>query len=335
MRLSRRSLLLAGLSLGAGLGDASAQPAQVPDALAVSARPILAFQPSDPARARFGSMLFRSGLVLTSPSREFGGFSGLWRSPDGSSLVAITDRAHWLTGRLTYDSGKLLGLADAALEPMLNGAGRPLHRTRSFDTEALCIDGGVAYVGIERTHEIVRFDWARRGAMSRAATAPTPQELKRLPSNRGIEALGLAPPASPVAGALVALAERSGGEGEPTAGFIIGGARPGALQYLRADGYDVTDLAFLPDGDMLVLERWYKPWRGVGMRIRRVPGASVVPGAVLHGPVLMEADLAHEIDNMEGLTVHVDRGRTILTLVSDDNFSGLQRTVLLEFELIA
>jgi hypothetical protein len=35
---------------------------------------------------------------------------------------------------------------------------------------------------------------------------------------------------------------------------------------------------------------------------------------------------------MEGLAVHQDGAKTILTLISDDNFSFLQRTVLLEFE---
>jgi hypothetical protein len=69
------------------------------------------------------------------------------------------------------------------------------------------------------------------------------------------------------------------------------------------------------------------------MRIRRIPGASLKPGALLDGPVLIEADLGQEIDNMEGLAVHQEAGRTVLTLISDDNFSFLQRTVLLEFVL--
>ena len=330
-------MLLTGLGASLALAEAQAQPlTQEVEPLPIKALPITSFQPSDPGRTRFGQLIFRGGLVLTAPAREFGGFSGLWRSANGKSLVAVTDRAHWLRADLVHDNkGMLSAVENAVLSPMLNGAGRPLSRTRSFDTEALCIDGGVAHVGIERTHEIMRFDWARRGVMSRAVSVPVPPEIKRLPSNRGIEALGIAPPASPVAGALVALAERSGGEGEPTAGFIIGGPRPGLMLYQRKDGYDVTDLAFLPGGDMLVLERWYKPWRGVGMRIRRVPGASIIPGAVLDGPMLIDADLAQEIDNMEGLAVHLDNGRTILTMISDDNFSGLQRTVLLEFELAA
>jgi hypothetical protein len=36
---------------------------------------------------------------------------------------------------------------------------------------------------------------------------------------------------------------------------------------------------------------------------------------------------------MEGLAVHLEQGRTVLTLISDDNFSFLQRTEMLEFVL--
>ena len=56
---------------------------------------------------------------------------------------------------------------------------------------------------------------------------------------------------------------------------------------------------------------------------------------MVDGPAIFEADLGHEIDNMEGLDVHVDAaGDIVLTMISDDNFSMLQRTLLLQFTLI-
>jgi hypothetical protein len=58
----------------------------------------------------------------------------------------------------------------------------------------------------------------------------------------------------------------------------------------------------------------------------------VQPGALVDGPVLIDVGMSHEIDNMEGLSVHRSpRGEVVLTLISDDNFSVLQRTVLLQF----
>jgi hypothetical protein len=71
------------------------------------------------------------------------------------------------------------------------------------------------------------------------------------------------------------------------------------------------------------------------MRIRSVPLADIVPGAVLEGSKLISADMGFEIDNMEGLSVHRSaKGETVLTLVSDDNFSMIQRTILLQFTLL-
>ena len=53
------------------------------------------------------------------------------------------------------------------------------------------------------------------------------------------------------------------------------------------------------------------------------------------GEVLLEVDRRYEIDNMEGIDVHVTpEGETVLTMVSDDNFSMIQRTLLLQFTLV-
>jgi hypothetical protein len=52
------------------------------------------------------------------------------------------------------------------------------------------------------------------------------------------------------------------------------------------------------------------------------------------GPVIFEADFRYQIDNMEALSVHRSpSGALILTLLSDDNYSPLQRTLLLQFVL--
>jgi hypothetical protein len=331
---NRRSVLglMAG-TLAAGVSPALAATPRERRAVAVTARPIRAFEPRNADRRQFGALTFRGGLELRCQDKEFGGFSGLWRAPDGRGFVAITDAGSWLKAELTSASGSLTGLLRAEMAPILNAAGRPIRRTRSFDTEALAIVDGIAWICIERTHEILRFDWARDGVMARGMSVAVPPAVKRLPSNKGLEAIGLAPSGTGLGEALVAISERSGKADEVTAGWIIGGPRAGAFQVRRKDGFDITDLAFLPGGDMTLLERWYQPWRGVAMRLRRIKGASIRPGALLDGETLFEADLGYEIDNMEGLAVHSENGQTILTLISDDNFSFIQRTILLEFAL--
>ena len=274
MRLTRRAALagLGALALPRAAGAVEQTRFPIP----VSARPIVAFEPRNPERRRFGALQFRGGLVLSSGHPRFGGFSGLARLNGGRDLVAVTDRGYWLTARLE----------DAEMAAILGASGRPLTRSGLFDTESLCIADGVAYVGIERKHEVARFDWAGQGVEARARPVPLPRELKRLPRNRGLEAIGVVPSGS-LRGALVAIAERSGKEDEPTLGAILGGPQPGLFRVARHDGYDITDLAFLPSGDMLLLERWYQPLRGVGMRIRRIAGRDVRPAALLDGPRLI------------------------------------------------
>ena len=99
--------------------------------------------------------------------------------------------------------------------------------------------------------------------------------------------------------------------------------------------FDISDAVLLPSGDLLVLERKFSLLEGVGIRIRRIALGTVTPGAVVDGPSIFEADLGQEIDNMEGIDAHVTpEGDTVLTMVSDDNFSLIQRTLLLQFTLV-
>ena len=102
----------------------------------------------------------------------------------------------------------------------------------------------------------------------------------------------------------------------------------------RSGGFDVTDLAFLPSGEMLLLERRASFLSGFGARIRRIAADAIHADTTVEGPIIFEADSGHQIDNMEGLAVHRDAaGETIVSMISDDNFSTWQRTVLLEFAL--
>jgi hypothetical protein len=117
--------------------------------------------------------------------------------------------------------------------------------------------------------------------------------------------------------------------------FLIGGPTPGQFSVRRTDEFDISDAVLLPSGDLLVLERKFSLVAGLGIRIRRIALASVAPDAVVDGPAIFQADLSNEVDNMEGIDAHVTpEGETVLTMVSDDNFLMIQRTLLLQFTLV-
>ena len=142
--------------------------------------------------------------------------------------------------------------------------------------------------------------------------------------------------AGPLKGALLSFTEEYTDAQGNHIGWLIGGPDPGMVTLKRRDGFSITDMASLPGGDIVVLERRFRFSDGVKMRLRRVALSDIRAGASLDGEVLLEADNLREIDNMEGLSVHRDaQGRTILTLISDNNFRpALQRTLLMQFALI-
>ena len=107
------------------------------------------------------------------------------------------------------------------------------------------------------------------------------------------------------------------------------------LQLVRLDGFDITDLASLPSGEIIVLERRFRWSEGVQMRLRLLSLSDLRSDKPILGQTLLQVDGGFTIDNMEGVSVHKSSdGKTIITLVSDDNFSVLQRTLLLQFELM-
>ena len=76
-----------------------------------------------PEVKRFGALEFRGGMVLTSPSDDFGGWSALVMDPAGKSMLAISDVGSWLSADLVYDGSRPSGLTNARLGPLLGKDG--------------------------------------------------------------------------------------------------------------------------------------------------------------------------------------------------------------------
>ena len=305
-----------------------------PAQIEVNARPIPAFDPRHRGQLRFGALEYRSGLVLTSRFPGFGGLSALRLDAKGERFIAVSDKGSWFTGLIRYQGREMTGLAEVEAAPLLGADGRPITARGWYDSEAIALDGSIAYVALERVNQVLRYDLAKGFTRARGEVVPLPPAARRLPNNKGIEALVMVPKGLPLAGTLIALSERGLDEQGNLLAFLVGGPSPGQFSVRRTESYDISDAVVLPSRDLLVLERKFSWFAGVGIRIRRIALASIAPGALVDGPAIFEADLGHEIDNMEGVDAHVtDAGETVLTLVSDDNFSPIQRTLLLQFTL--
>jgi hypothetical protein len=325
---------LAVATISISIAAQSARRFEPPAQISIRAQPLSGFDNRDPALRQFGLLEFRGGLVLTSDFKQFGGISAIRVQPDGANFIALSDKGWWLRGRITYEGVRPTGIAGAEMAPILGPDGLPLRAHRWYDTESIAQDGGTLYLGIERVNRIVRLDYGKDGLLARAQPIEVPPGVRTLPHNKGLEALVFVPKNLPLGGTLIAISERGLDKDGNIVGFLIGGPRPGTFAVKRSVDFDISDAALLPGGDILVLERKFSWTSGLFIRIRRIALAQVKPGALVDGPVLFEADLGYQIDNMEGLSVHRgSNGEIVLTLISDDNFSALQRTLLLQFTL--
>lgn len=306
-----------------------------PQAIEIAARPLRAFRPSEPERTRFGALEWIGGLELTSRFRGFGGLSGIaFRDAEGRRLLAISDAGIWLAAELTTEGERPVAVREARMAPMRDAQGRSVAGTWRGDAESLALAGGYAYVGFEATNEVRRFPLAPDVLTASPELVPTPSGVRELRRSRGLEALAAFPDRTRHAGAFLAVAESPTRRETWHRAWILGGAGAGALRIVHRDDFHVTDAAVLPSGDALLLERRVDLPFGVWVRIRRIAGEALRAGASVDGAVIFEADLGHAIDNLEGMAIHRGAdGATYVTLVSDDNYSLWQRTLLLRFRL--
>lgn len=340
----KRRLIAFGLGLAAAGSFALAQgkpdtAGMKPQAIEVSARPIASFLKDGGARTRFGKLEWRGGIVLAASSSSFGGWSGLVLDPDGERLLAISDAGTWMSAEIVRAKGRLAGLRHARIGALKARGDKPLARERDRDSEALALSGGTldkgtALISFEKNNRIGRF------AVADGEIGPPTDYLKIPPAYRrsssdGIEAVTVLR-GGPLAGAVVAFAEHRLRSRADHTGWIWIGKEPMPFTVADIGEYQITDAAALADGSLLILERSFSWSEGVRMRLRRLPAAEISPGAVVKGEVLVEADMAYEIDNMEGLAVREgEDGEILITMISDDNFNTfLQRTILIEFALL-
>jgi hypothetical protein len=291
----------------------------------------LALNPEDKAATTVGRLAWRGGCALTSDAAGFGGLSDLLLAPAGGSLLAVSDEGRWLSAALAYDAdGDLAGLTAARLGPLHDTAGRLLSVSikKRQDAEALArLPDGSLLVAFERAHRLRRFAVGLGGPPELFAAPPG---LAGAAANAGIEAL-----VTLADGRLLAFSEGPQDDSSTSAWLReASGAwhrlalRPGGL-------FRPTGAALLPSGDVLLLERRYTLLGGLGARVSRIAAAAIRPGATLQAATLAELGPPLTLDNFEGVAAHrAPDGTTRITLLSDDNFSPLQRTLVVQFELV-
>ena len=193
------------------LAEQRAATDEAAEAITVEARPIAAFDKIDSAKTHFGKLKWRGGLVLTSPSRHFGGWSGLVVDAEGRRFFSISDVGSWMSGEIAYAGDRPVGLEGVRLGHIRAKSGEALTRKRNSDAEGLTLlsgtpDKGSALISFERKHRIGRYDIGADGLSPALSYIDMPRGAKKMKPNKGLEALATVR-AGPNKGSLVAFAE--------------------------------------------------------------------------------------------------------------------------------
>lgn len=291
----------------------------------VEARRVL-LERSDPARIRVGALTFLGGVTLTSPDPAFGGFSSL--SIRGERVTLLSDGGNVVSFRLD----DRWHLSEPAFANLPAGPGTGWEKP-DRDSESMAVDpaSGRRWVGFENANEIWRF----APGFARPERRVAPAAMRSWYANGGPETLvrrrdgsflvisETAPPRSHRRRAALVFS------GDPT-------VRPHpafAFWYQPPRGYDVSDAAELPDGRVVLVNRRFEPPYRFVAKLTVLDRRDIRPGVTVRGHQIatLAPPLIH--DNFEGITVTREAGATMLWLVSDDNQTMLQRSLLLKFRL--
>ena len=291
--------------------------------------------PRDPSRVRVGGLTYLGGVELSADDPAFGGYSSL--SVAGDHFTLLSDGGNILRFTMGAD-WQPRGVSGADL-PGGPGTGW-LKKDR--DSESMASDGRHVWVGFERYNQIWRFD----AAFSHPEAHDAPRAMRHWDENGGPESLVRLPD-----GRFVTISETVHTPSRRWAGSDKGrlatrdalifasdpatDSRPRRFSIVEEGRYDVSDAAALPNGDLLLLNRKVDlPFRFT-TAITRIRAAVVEPGVVARPETIARLESPLIGENFEGIAVTREGDATVLWIVSDDNQSVLQRTLLLKFRLDA
>lgn len=274
-----------------------------------------------------GSVRFVGSLSLRESLDGFGGLSGLELSDDGRAFWVVSDEGTLFSGNIVrQEDDAIAGIADLSGHLLRYPGGEPVRGYRN-DAEGLAMGAdGTLFISFEGEHRIWSYPGIDPRTWDGGGVVPvTPHpEFAKLQNNSSLETLAVAPD-----GALLAIPERSGVLNRPfpvyrflDGEWIADASIPRRPPYLAVGG------DFGPDGRFYLLERHLRGVFGFQTRVRRFDYG---PDGFGNEVTLIETNAARH-DNLEGIAVWRDRDGDIrLTMVSDDNFRGFQRSEFVEY----
>ena len=262
-------------------------------------------------------------LNIDRNEKDYGGFSGLVISNEGTEALVVTDKSFFFVLELRRDENDILtGYSVIRKGRILSSKGEHLNG-RNTDSESIVIDeNNNYYISFESNHRIMMH--AEVGG--KGVFVPKHPMFRKLSVNKGIEALAI-----DADNRLIAIPEKppSGISDIPI--FRLQNDKWEIIKYVKInDNFLVTDAEILPEGLLLILERKFSWTQGFKTRFRLIS----LDKFDNTEPITVFTSTANQFDNLEGVTLWRDKnGEMRILTVSDDNFHPLQQSEIREFFL--
>lgn len=294
----------------------------------ITAHPV-ALDSQNLGRMQVGALTWLGGVRLTSQDRAFGGFSAMLL--DGDRFTLLSDYGNIVRFRLGADwQPREVAFGDLPGGPETGWA------KHERDAESMIVDllSGRTWVGFEWANAIWRFD----RALSRPEAHAAPAAMRRWPTGGGPEAM-----LRLREGSFLVVSEDARPRGETKSPARLGlhfagdptdpRQKPTPFLYVPPSGYDPVDMAQLPDGRVLVLNRRFSIPDLFTAKLTLIDPRSLQPNHILYGRELatLAPPLIH--DNYEALAVAREGKDTIVWIASDDNNEIWEQSLLLKFRL--
>lgn len=326
MRAAMRARLLYLLPLLLALNYSGAPPRETLDSHARMKAVPVAFDARDPANLKTGALTYLGGVRLTSPDPAFGGISAM--AVQGDRFLLASDLGGIVRFRMGSDwQPRELQFSDLPGGPGISWA------KGDGDIESLVLDpaSGRVWMGFENHNEIWRF--APGPGQAEAHVAPAAMADWAL--NGGPEAMARLPD-----GGFVVISETTRQRSKPGriglrfAGDPTRDPRPAfTFRYQPPRGYDPSEMAALPDGRLLILNRRLTLAEFFTAKLVLVSLSEIRPDTLVRGREIATIGPPLLRDNFEAMAVVREGGATILWLASDDNQLPFEQTLLLKFRL--
>lgn len=286
----------------------------------------LPLDPDRPKLKKLGELQFLGAWELDSDNSRFGGISALMAMPDGR-FIGLSDAGTLIGFGLTQNNR-----LDHPFIAPLPGTIGPDIDYEDKDSEGLAYDpdSGRFWVSFEGKHRIKRFtaSFARSDGEFKAP------EMRFWGDNSGAEAI-----VRMADGRFIILSEGMDIPGGAYMGLFFSGdpVERGSsyfpFGYRPPTGFKATDAAMLPDGRMMILNRRIGLPDGFRAKLTIIDPDDIARDEIIEGKTIATLASPLLVDNMEGLAITQENGRTIIWMISDDNFNAFQRTIFMKFAL--